>query len=77
MTNVQQPEMRRNGQTPLVQDSKGPRPGDPSRVRGGDGRRIPPEQVSPYGPAARPVAEDPDERAAGRGPARPVAGDAG
>src|SRR5689334_21373684 len=28
MTNVQQPEMRRNENNPTVQDSKGPRPGD-------------------------------------------------
>jgi len=72
MTNVQQPEMRRNGRTPLVQDSKGPRPDEPANTRGGQGRRIPPEQVSPYGPSARPVAEDPDAGAAGRPGARGV-----
>ncbi|GAA3749780.1 hypothetical protein GCM10022225_37530 [Plantactinospora mayteni] len=72
MTNVQQPEMRRNELNPTVQESKRPRPGDPTRVRGGAGRRIPPEQVSPYGPSARPVAEDPDRNAAGRSGARRV-----
>jgi len=74
MTNVQQPEMRRNGLNPTVQDSKGPRPGDPTRVRGGGGRRLPPDQVSPYGPPPRPVAKAADARAAGRRAARPVAG---
>ncbi|MEE6260063.1 hypothetical protein [Plantactinospora sonchi] len=74
MTNVQQPEMRRNGLNPTVQDSKGPRPDEPTRASGGGGRRVPPDQVSPYGRTARPVAEDPDRRAAGRSGARPVAG---
>lgn len=71
MTNVQQPEMRRNEKNPLVQGSKGPDPSDrrPGR-RGGGGRRVPPDQVSPYGPASRPVAEDPHRRAAGRRAAR-------
>lgn len=66
MTNAQQPEMRRNELNPLVQESKGPRPDDPPRVKGGGGRRIPPDQVSPYGPSARPVAEDPDQGAEAR-----------
>ena len=51
MPNVQQPEMRRSGETRLVQDSDGPQPW----VRGSAGREhrnVPPEQVSPYGPAA-------------------------
>ncbi|ROT29830.1 hypothetical protein [Micromonospora sp. HM5-17] len=73
MTNVQQPEMRRNGLNPTVQDSKGPRPGDPTRSRGGRGRRVPPDQVSPYGPSPRPVAENPNRGAAGRSAARPIA----
>ncbi|MDG4787001.1 hypothetical protein O7626_13855 [Micromonospora sp. WMMD1102] len=72
MTNVQQPEMRRNELNPTVQDSKGPRPDEPTRVRGGGGRRIPPDQVSPYGPSARRVAEDPDRNAAGRADARRI-----
>jgi hypothetical protein len=62
MTNVQQPEMRRSGNDPLVQDSKGPRPSDPRRVKEAGGRPMPPEQVSPYGASARPIAEDEDEQ---------------
>ncbi|MEV1289399.1 hypothetical protein [Micromonospora sp. NPDC049679] len=67
MTNVQQPEMRRNGNTPLVQESKTPRPGDRQApgAQSRTARPVPPEQVSPYGPASRPVAannsEDEDE----------------
>jgi hypothetical protein len=60
MVNIQQPEMRRNEQNPTVQDSKEPRPGEPARIKGGKGggaRPVPPEQVSPYGPAQRPVAD--------------------
>ncbi|MEV4627136.1 hypothetical protein AB0J90_12685 [Micromonospora sp. NPDC049523] len=56
MTNVQQPEMRRNENNPTVQDSKGPRPGDRRQSSGGAARPVPPEQVSPYGPSSRPVA---------------------
>jgi hypothetical protein len=57
MTNVQQPEMRRNENNPTVQDSKGPRPGDRRQTKGGAARPVPRDQVSPYGPSARPVAE--------------------
>ena len=57
MTNVQQPEMRRNENNPTVQDSKGPRPGDRRQASGGAARPVPPDQVSPYGPSSRPVAE--------------------
>ncbi|SCL18084.1 hypothetical protein GA0070616_1427 [Micromonospora nigra] len=49
MPNVQQPEMRRSGETRLVQDSDGPAPGggsSPSREH----RSVPVDQVSPYGP---------------------------
>jgi hypothetical protein len=49
MANVQQPEMRRSGETRLVQDSDGPQPGGtggPSREH----RTVPPDQQSPYGP---------------------------
>lgn len=49
MPNVQQPEMRRSGETRLVQDSDGPQPqgrGSASREH----RSVPPDQVSPYGP---------------------------
>ncbi|WP_446214922.1 hypothetical protein [Micromonospora sp. IBHARD004] len=62
MTNVQQPEMRRNGHNPTVQDSKEPGPAGAPRNRGtsqGDrGRPTPKGQVSPYGPAGTPVADD-------------------
>jgi hypothetical protein len=50
MANAQQPEIRRSGQSRLVQDSDGPHP-----PTGGSARRehrtAPPEQRSPYGPA--------------------------
>ncbi|WP_111313803.1 hypothetical protein [Micromonospora phaseoli] len=49
MANVQQPEMRRSGETRLVQDSDGPNPaGDSSPSR--EHRSVPVDQVSPYGP---------------------------
>ena len=60
MTNVQQPEMRRNGRNPTVQDSKGPESGGHPHG-GGDatgGRPIPADQVSQYGPGSRRVADD-------------------
>jgi hypothetical protein len=52
MPNVQQPEMRRSGKDPLVQDSAenivdaqgGPSGGKPEH------RKVPPDQQSPYGP---------------------------
>lgn len=56
MANVQQPEIRRNELNPTVQDSQGPRPGDPRNYKGGESRPVPPDQVSPYGPSPRPVA---------------------
>ncbi|MDG4771020.1 hypothetical protein [Solwaraspora sp. WMMD792] len=61
MTNVQQPEMRRSGDNPLVQESKGPDGADrrPGR-RGGGNRPVPAGQVSPYGPHP-PVADDDSE----------------
>lgn len=58
MTNVQQPELRRSEDNPLVQESK--RPDDTAR-RSGGGRRNRPRpagQTSPYGP--QPVAADDD-----------------
>ncbi|MGW0432793.1 hypothetical protein ACWDV4_09645 [Micromonospora sp. NPDC003197] len=58
MTNVQQPELRRNGRNPTVQDSKAPGPADRRpKARGGQARPVPRDQVSPYGPSRRPVAE--------------------
>ncbi|MDG4766112.1 hypothetical protein O7632_18675 [Solwaraspora sp. WMMD406] len=59
MTNIQQPEMRRSGQNPLVQESKGPdgaarRPGR----RGHRGRSVPAGQTSPYGPRGDVAADD-------------------
>lgn len=61
MTNIQQPEMRRSGESGTtkqrIQDA------DPTNAPGGahdkSGRRPVPEgQVSPYGPADRKVADD-------------------
>jgi hypothetical protein len=62
VTNVQQPEMRRNENNPTVQDSKGPgaagHPANRGTSQGDRGRPVPKGQVSPYGPAGRPVADD-------------------
>ncbi|NLU80841.1 hypothetical protein HCA58_21245 [Micromonospora sp. HNM0581] len=49
MPNVQQPEMRRSGETRLVQDSDGPIEGGSSSARR-EHRSVPIDQVSPYGP---------------------------
>ncbi|MBQ1075650.1 hypothetical protein KBX06_21155 [Micromonospora sp. C31] len=49
MPNVQQPEMRRSGETRLVQDSDGPQGGTGKSPRA-EHRTVPPEQQSPYGP---------------------------
>lgn len=60
MTNVQQPEMRRNEHNPTVQESKDPgAAGHPRRGGKGErGRPVPDGQVSTYGPAGGPVAQD-------------------
>jgi hypothetical protein len=69
VTNVQQPEMRRSEDDPLVQESKGPGTRGRPAVKGGEGRPVPAEQVSQYGPSPRPVEEDEDQgRAETRGP---------
>ncbi|PZG18923.1 hypothetical protein C1I95_12655 [Micromonospora craterilacus] len=66
MTNPQQQEFRRNAQGGTSQDNKGPGPAGHPRNAGsssGDtGRPVPHGQVSPYGPAAQPVAEDDSDR---------------
>jgi hypothetical protein len=49
MPNVQQPEMRRSGQNPLVQDSAENRAAAPDGPRGRSGP-VPADQRSPYGP---------------------------
>src|SRR4051812_35307649 len=51
MPNIQQPEMRRSGRDPLVQDSAEIRADSP-QTGGGGGRTgpVPPDQQSPYGP---------------------------
>ena len=49
MPNVQQPELRRSGQNPLVQDSAESRAAAPGGPRGRSGP-VPTEQRSPYGP---------------------------
>ncbi|MGC4816287.1 hypothetical protein [Micromonospora sp. DT63] len=62
MVNPQQEEFRRNAKGATSQDSKGPQPtGHPlnrGTSRGDAGRPVPKGQVSPYGPAGEPVAED-------------------
>lgn len=62
MVNPQQEEFRRNDKGATSQDSKGPRPagfpGNRGRSRGDEGRPVPRGQVSPYGPAGEPVADD-------------------
>ncbi|RIV37330.1 hypothetical protein [Micromonospora radicis] len=66
MTKPQQEELRRNDLGATSQESKGPGPGGHPRNRGtspGDtGRPVPRGQVSPYGPAGQPVAEDESDR---------------
>jgi len=59
MTNVQQPEMRRGEDNPLVQESKRPDPTGRPR-EGGTTGPVPAGQASPYGPR-RVVAEDDSE----------------
>ncbi|SCG67891.1 hypothetical protein [Micromonospora halophytica] len=62
MVQPQQEEFRRNDRGATSQDSKGPRPtGHPrnrSHSTGDRGRPVPKGQVSPYGPAGEPVADD-------------------
>jgi hypothetical protein len=52
MPNVQQPEMRRSGRDPLVQDSAEIRADSPADAKsdGGATGPVPPDQQSPYGP---------------------------
>ncbi|HEY2675058.1 MAG TPA: hypothetical protein VGJ07_32415 [Rugosimonospora sp.] len=53
MPNVQQPEMRRSGRDPLVQDSSEDRAQGAGRDSGRSrGRPVPEAQQSPYGPKA-------------------------
>ncbi len=49
MPNIQQPEMRRSGKDPLVQDSAELRAGG-AQGAGGHTGPVPPDQQSPYGP---------------------------
>lgn len=60
MPNVQQPEMRRSGKDPLVQDSAENKAD--SSLGGGDAvpGPVPPDQRSPYGPQP-PAERQPDE----------------
>jgi hypothetical protein len=51
MPNIQQPEMRRSGRDPLVQDSAEIRAGSAPASAGPTGP-VPPDQQSPYGPQA-------------------------
>jgi hypothetical protein len=59
MSNIQQPEMRRSGHDPLVQDSAEER-AQAAPGTGGNTGPVPSDQQSPYG--ARP----PEERRTGR-----------
>jgi hypothetical protein len=61
MPNVQQPEMRRSGQTRLVQDSDGPQTGTGRSARA-EHRHVPADQRSPYGLEAT-AAQAPQEPA--------------
>ncbi|WP_406069770.1 hypothetical protein [Micromonospora sp. NBC_01638] len=58
VVNPQQEELRRNAKGATSQDSKGPNPVNRPSSRGDEGRPVPKGQVSPYGPAGEPVAED-------------------
>jgi hypothetical protein len=60
MPNVQQPEMRRSGETRLVQDSDGPQGGTGKSPRA-EHRNVPAEQQSPYGPDAATATDAPQE----------------
>ncbi|MEH0973645.1 hypothetical protein V6U77_21195 [Micromonospora sp. CPCC 205546] len=66
MVNPQQEEFRRNNKGATSQDSKGPNPAGHPRNRGSsrgdEGRPVPRGQVSPYGPATEPVADDESAR---------------
>ena len=50
MANVQQPEMRRSGKDPLVQDSAELKAGSGSANEKGRTGKVPEDQQSPYGP---------------------------
>ena len=50
MPNIQQPEMRRSGKDPLVQDSAENKATSTPEVGGGSTGPVPPDQQSPYGP---------------------------
>ncbi|MFC0007654.1 hypothetical protein [Micromonospora siamensis] len=66
MVNPQQEEFRRNNKGATSQDSKGPRASGNPLNRGTSnadvGRPVPKGQVSPYGPAGEPVADDESDR---------------
>lgn len=66
MVNPQQEELRRNNRGATSQDSKVPGGAGHPRYSGtsqGDrGRPVPKGQVSPYGPAGEPVADDESDR---------------
>jgi hypothetical protein len=63
MSNVQQPEQRRSGRDPLVQDSVKDTAASTLDDGSGDAGPVPPDQRSPYGPqpprGRRPDGEDP------------------
>jgi hypothetical protein len=61
MPNVQQPEMRRSGETRLVQDSDGPPEGTGKNARA-EHRSVPADQQSPYGPSANTNGTSPEPK---------------
>jgi hypothetical protein len=59
MPNIQQPEMRRTETTAMTGSDTSTGGGRAGGVgKGGEHRKKPKDQVSPYGPADRPVAEE-------------------
>ena len=50
MPNIQQPEMRRSGKDPLVQDSAANKASSGADLGGEGTGPVPPDQQSPYGP---------------------------
>jgi len=63
MPNIQQPEMRRSGHDPLVQEHReetARHTGPPDKGRKGP---VPADQVSPYGPPAERVTEEYEDEA--------------
>src|SRR2546421_1350952 len=76
MPNIQQPEMRRSGRDPLVQDSADTRAGS-APGSGGPTGPVPPDQQAPDGPPAPPERQPGGDVAAPAGDAVLIRGGAG